>query len=110
MNIKIKEDKKISVADKQYEESVVVSSKGEIFSWDIKSEKIRVEDLKQFPLEEVKFLIVAKGEKVKNIDFSAQNFLKEKGIFLFVDDLKQGVKAFNFLSRSEKVLAAFDLS
>lgn len=112
MLIKQISDKKIKIANKEYQkQSLVINSKGEIFEWDKKDETLSCKDLSFALRKELEALTVAKNEKIKRIDEEAQRKLKEKDVLLIFDNLTEAINSFNVLvKQNKKVVMAVDLN
>lgn len=112
MLIKQISNKKIKVADKEYErQSLVINSKGEIFDWSKKDEVLSCEDLSFALNKDLDVLTVAKNEQIKKIEEEAQKKLKEKDILLIFDNLTEAINSFNVLvKQSKKAAIVVDLN
>ncbi len=101
---------KIKIADKKYEEDVVVDSSGIVFSWKKKKKILGKDDLEIFLKEEPEALIVAKNENLTEISEEGKRLIKNRDVLLFFDKTAQAVKAFNLSARKKRrVMAVFAL-
>ena len=101
--------KKIKVVDKSYTDTIIVSSKGIVFSWE-ESEVLEEKDIEKFLKEDPEVLVVARNGDLKKVPFKARNLLKEKDVILIVDDIHEAINSFNKTAQKGKsVLGVFPL-
>ncbi len=100
---------KIKIKDKEYSETVVVSSEGIIFSWKEK-EKITEDDIDSFLKKDPDILIISISGKLKEVPFHLQQYLAKKGVILIVDNLSEAINSFNkSIGKDKNILGVFPL-
>ncbi len=93
--------KKVKIGEKDYTESMAVSSKGVIFSWN--SEEILTEkELKPFLKKDPEVIIISKTSNLIKISENAQHLLNKKGILLLFDELNEAINSFNLMVKKRK--------
>jgi len=101
--------KKINVADKSYTDTVIISSKGIVFSWE-ESETLEEKDIEKFLKEDPEVLVVARNGNLKKVSFKTRNLLRERDVILVVDDIHEAINSFNKTAEKGKsVLGIFPL-
>lgn len=111
MLIKQISNKKIKIAEKEYEkQSLAISSKGEIFEWEKEKEVLNAKDLAFAFNKDIEALVVAKNNQIKKINEKVQKKLKEEDTLLIFDNLTEAINSFNLLvKQSKKVVIILDL-
>ncbi|GEM_PF-6932552 len=98
---------KIRVGDKEYSESVVISSEGLIFNWKEKK-KIDEKSMEMLLKQNPEVLIIGKSKSFTEVTPEAKGLLKGKEIILIEDDLSEAINCFNRGTKIyESVLAVF---
>ncbi len=109
MKVKYISPKKIEIDDKSYEESVVVSSKGVVFSWK-EQEVLKKKEMEDFIKKDPEVIVIALNGKLKKVPFKTRSLLQKEGITLIVDEIHEAINAFNkAIVKRKSVLGAFPL-